>query len=266
MNGWFNPIHLHQHQLINILYCSDYWLCILYNYIIIYIYPVLSLLYLQSIPMYPHYNYPHVWLNQPYLLWPWIHSPKVSSLKPKLRRLSANLGVSVKSPFPRSGHQTWLGNPRTKWRFSLVRWELEKSSNYSWGISTVDDNKRVPFEHDASLGRMVVNHWSNGLNGILPGPKLWFLRILQIFPSTNSMNHSKWSQVVSSADVFFSDKCRSQRDFHRVDLVFTILNWLLKLLLKGIVSPLHHHYIHPPQDHHCIPDIQLLPIAINLPI
>ena len=116
--------------------------------------------------MYPHYNYPHVWLNQPYLLWPWIHSPKVSSLKPKLRRLSANLGVSVKSPFPRSGHQTWLGNPRTKWRFSLVRWELEKSSNYSWGISTVDDNKRVPFEHDASLGRMVVNHWSNGLNGV----------------------------------------------------------------------------------------------------
>ena len=183
----------------------------------------------------------------------------VSSLKPKLRRLSANLGVSVKSPFP--------AGPVIKRGWEM----LGKSSKYRWGISTVDDNKRVPWGNmtRVEMENAGVYHWSNGSNGFFLGPSSGFLRILQIFPSTNSMNHSKWSQVVSSADMFFSDKCRSQRDFHRVDLVFTILNWLSKLLLKGIVSPLHHHYIHP-QDHHCIPDTSRYPItsffAINLPI
>ena len=124
MNGWFNPIHLHQHPLINILYC---WLCI-------YIYPVLSLFYLQSIPMYPHYNYPHVWLNQPYL--PHDHgSTHPASLKSKTEATSLVCKprrVGESSPFP--------AGPVIKRGWEM----LGKSSKYRWGISTVDDNKRVP--------------------------------------------------------------------------------------------------------------------------
>ena len=170
----------------------------------------------------------------------------VSSLKPKLRRLSANLGVSVsRHRFQPVGHQTG--------------WEmLGNHQSIAGGFPRLMTTRGYPEgtwrESNGECWCLPLIQWILPLNGeFCPGPSSVFLRILQIFPSTNSMNHSKWSQVVSSADMFFSDKCRSQRDFHRVDLVFTILNWLSKLLLKGIVSPLHHHYIHP-QDHHCIPD------------
>ena len=165
---------------------------------------------------------------------------EATSLVCKPRRVGE---VTVSS---RSGHQTWLGNAGEIIKVSL-------GDFHGWW-----QQEGTLREHDASRNGecwcLPLIQWILPLNGeFCPGPSSVFLRILQIFPSTNSMNHSKWSQVVSSADMFFSDKCRSQRDFHRVDLVFTILNWLSKLLLKGIVSPLHHHYIHP-QDHHCIPD------------